>query len=129
MDYISEAQVRNSGSETPAQVEMTPAMFHILLALSAGERHGYGVMQEVEEDTGGTVQLPPGTLYRTIKILLAAGWIERSRGAESTTDDARRRYYRITDAGRQVAVQHATRLSRVVELARARHLIPEPDLG
>lgn len=121
--------MRNTGSETPAEVEITPAMFHILLALSAGERHGYGVMQEVEEGTGGTVQLPPGTLYRTIKILLAAGWIERSHGPESTTDDARRRYYRITDAGREVAVQHATRLARVVELARARHLIPEPDLG
>ncbi|MYA79856.1 MAG: helix-turn-helix transcriptional regulator [Acidobacteriia bacterium] len=128
MDCIWEAQVRNTESETPAQVEITPAMFHILLALSAGERHGYGVMQEVEEDTEGTVQLPPGTLYRTIKILLAEGWIERSRGPESATDDTRRRYYRITDVGRDVAVQHAMRLAKVVELARARRLIPEPDL-
>ena len=121
--------MRNTASETPVKVEITPAMFHILLALSAGERHGYGVMQEVEEDTEGTVQLPPGTLYRTIKILLAEGWIERSRGPVSTTDDSRRRYYRITDVGRDVAVQHAMRLAKVVELARARHLIPEPDLA
>ena len=104
-------------------------MVHILLEFLADERHGYRVMQEVEEDPEGTVQPPPSTLYRTIKILLAEGWSERSCGPLSIIDGARRRYDHITDVGRDVAVQHAMRLAKVVELACARRLIPEHDLG
>ena len=76
---------------------LTPAMFHILLALADRERHGYHIMQEVEERTEGKVRLGPGTLYGSIKRMLAAGWIEETEERpDRDLDDERRRYYRLT---------------------------------
>ena len=71
--------------------------FYILLALAGGDRHGYGVIKEVQAQTAGTVKLGPGTLYRLIKQLLADGWIAEIEG-DSNGDDERRRYYRLTAA-------------------------------
>ena len=115
---------------------LTPAMFHILLALADSERHGYGIMREVERATDGAFQLGPGTLYRSIKQMLALGLVEESdERPDPELDDERRRYYRITSAGRRAASVEAQRLARLVSEARARRLLgdlggePTPGLG
>jgi DNA-binding PadR family transcriptional regulator len=77
-------------------------MFHILFALTTGEKHGYRIMRDIEITTEGQVKLGPGTLYGTIKTLLAAGLIEECEvRPDPTLDDQRRRYYRLTGLGRQ----------------------------
>ena len=104
---------------------LTPAVLHILLALAGEERHGYGIMREVEDRTGGGVRLGPGTLYGAIKRMLAKGLIEESdERPDPELDDRRRRYYRITDFGRRVAGAEAERLQDLVSTARARKLLP-----
>lgn len=103
---------------------LTPAAFHILLALADEERHGYGIMLEVAQRTQGAVRLNSGTLYRSIKQLLAAGLIaESAERPDPALDDERRRYYRLTAAGRAAAEVEATRLERLVGLARDKHLL------
>jgi DNA-binding PadR family transcriptional regulator len=119
---------QNPGDMLP----LTPAVFHILLALADGERHGYGIMQEVTQRTEGTVQLGPGTLYGSIKRLLEAGLIEESdERPDPAMDDQRRRYYRLTDFGRRVAQAEAERLIDLVRQARGKRLLPDslPALG
>jgi len=114
------------GGDTP----LTPAVFHILLALSEGERHGYGIMLDVAEQTGGTLKMGPGTLYGTIKRLLTAALIEEvGDRADSTLDDARRRYYRLTDSGASTLESEARRLESLVATARDRHLLPSQGGG
>ena len=104
---------------------LTPAVFHILLALADGERHGYGIMQEIVAATEGQMRIGPGTLYRSIKQMLAAGMIEESdERPDPALDDERRRYYRLTGFGRQVAQAEAQRLARLVREAEARRLLP-----
>ena len=104
---------------------LTPAVLHILLALADEGRHGYGIMREVEWRTGGQTRLGPGTLYGSIKRMLADGLIEESdERPDPALEDQRRRYYRITDFGRLVAGAEAKRLSALVETARARKLLP-----
>ena len=103
---------------------LSPAVFNILVALADKQRHGYGIMREVEERTGGRTRIGPGTLYGSIKHMLADGLIEESdERPDPETDDQRRRYYRITDFGRRVAGAEAERLSGLVETARARKLL------
>lgn len=103
---------------------LTPAMFHVLLALAGDDLHGYAILKEVELRTGGKVRLSTGTLYGLIKRLLADGLIAelRSRPAEAE-DDERRRYYRLTNLGRQVAAAEAERLDEMVSVARTRNLL------
>ncbi|MCA1687488.1 MAG: PadR family transcriptional regulator [Actinobacteria bacterium] len=104
---------------------LTPAVMHILLVLADEERHGYGIMKEVEGQTGGEVRLGPGTLYGAIKRMLADRLIEESdERPDPELDDRRRRYYRITDFGRRVAGAEAERLQALVTTARARKLLP-----
>jgi DNA-binding PadR family transcriptional regulator len=106
---------------------LTPAMFHILLALAGGERHGYAIMREVEALTGGAQRLGPGSLYGSIKRLLAAGLIEEcGERPDPAADDQRRRYYRLTDLGRRAAGAEARRLEALVRAARGRHLLGRP---
>lgn len=97
--------------------------FYILLALAGGDRHGYGVIKEVQTQTAGTVKLGPGTLYRLMKQLLADGWIAEIDG-DANGDDERRRYYRLTERGRAVARAEAERLDDLVAVARERRLLP-----
>ena len=98
--------------------------FHILLSLAAEERHGYGILQEVTALTGGDLQLEPGTLYRALHRMLKDGWVAESpRRPAADLDDERRRYYRLTPAGRRVASAEAERLSRLVTVARAHRLL------
>ena len=108
---------------------LTPAAFHILLALAGGERHGYSIMQEVAALTEGKVRLGPGTLYRSIKTLLLDGLIEEtSERPDPALDDERRRYYRLTHQGRGMAEAEAARLAALVRVARARQLLPDTAL-
>jgi DNA-binding PadR family transcriptional regulator len=107
---------------------LTPAVFNILLALADGERHGYGIMREVEGRTGGEVRLGPGTLYGSIKRMLSDGLIEESdERPDPGLDDQRRRYYRMTDFGRRVAGAEAERLASLVNAARTKRLLGSPE--
>ena len=96
--------------------------FHILLAVSERERHGYAIMQDVAARTDGKVRLGPGTLYGSIKRLLDDGLIEE-REARDPDDDVRRRYYRITRQGRKVAREESARLTALLRHARAVGLV------
>ncbi len=111
-------------------VPLTPAVFHILLALASGERHGYGIMQEVLAQTSGTLRLGPGTLYGSIKRMLADSLIaESGERPDPRLDDERRRYYQLTGFGRQVATTEAQRLAHLVGVAQRLHLLPPAAEG
>jgi DNA-binding PadR family transcriptional regulator len=111
--------------EPESLLPLSPAVFHILLALSTGERHGYGIMQEVAAATDGQMRIGPGTLYRSIKQMLAAGMIEETdERPDPDLDDERRRYYQLTGFGRRVAQAEAARLARLVREAVSRRLLP-----
>ena len=118
--------VRNPGELLP----LTPAVFHILLALADKERHGYHIMQAVESRTSGEMRLGPGTLYGSIKRLLRDGLIEETEERpDPELDDERRRYYRLTDFGYRVATAEAERLAHLVKAARAVSLLPKTQAG
>ena len=105
---------------------LTPADFNILLALADGEKHGYSIMKEIATQTSGRLHLGPGTLYGAIKRLLEGDLIEESaERPDPAHDDERRRYYRLTDFGQQVAAAEASRLEELVRLARDRRLLPD----
>jgi DNA-binding PadR family transcriptional regulator len=100
---------------------LTPAIAHILLALADGDRHGYAIMQEVERLTDGALRMGPGTLYGTIKRMLAAGLIEEAdERPDPALDDERRRYYRATRLGMAVLEAETARMSTLVSAARAK---------
>jgi DNA-binding PadR family transcriptional regulator len=119
------------GAHNPENfLPLTPAIFHILLALADRDRHGYGIMQEVKARTDNQVHLRPGTLYGAIKRMLKDGLIEEiDERIDPTLNDERRRYYRLTDFGRQVALAEAERLARLVSQAQAKQLLPSPRPG
>jgi DNA-binding PadR family transcriptional regulator len=103
---------------------LTPAMFHVLLALAGDDLHGYAILKEVKLRTEGEVKLSTGTLYGIIKRLLNDGLIvELRQRPAASEDDERRRYYRLTPKGRELAAAEAERLEKVVALARARRLL------
>jgi len=109
-----------------SHLPLTPAVFHILLALADGDRHGYAIAKEVAERTDGTVRLGPGTLYGTLTRLLEASLIEEAAPASrKNADDERRRYYRLTRIGRQVAKAEARRLAALVAVARDKALLTD----
>jgi len=110
----------------PEEVPLTPAVFHIMLALAEGARHGYALMPEVDRLTHGTVRLGPGTLYRSIQRMLVDGLIEElDYPCDVTSDDERRRYYKLTEFGKQVAQAEAGRLAVLVQAANERGLLPQ----
>ena len=104
---------------------LTPALFHVLLSLTDGEKHGYAVIKEIEERTNGTVRLSTGTLYGIVKRLLQDGWIRDS--VLGSTD--RRRAYRLTAFGRRVAEAEAGRLRELVRAADRKALYPSSAKG
>jgi DNA-binding PadR family transcriptional regulator len=109
---------------------LTPPVFHILVALSDDECHGYGIMQDVARQTGNALQLGPGTLYGCLKRMLAAGMVEESEARpDPSLDDERRRYYRMTPLGRRVVRAEAQRLAGAVTAAKARRLFGRPKAG
>ena len=99
---------------------LTFAVYHILIALSEGKRHGYGIIQEIEAQTDGRLRMPPGTLYGAISRLVERGLIEELE----TEADERRRYYQLTELGKQVMVAEAQRLEELVNLARSKRVLP-----
>jgi DNA-binding PadR family transcriptional regulator len=106
-----------------AQLPLPPAFLHILIALGEGERHGYSIMQEVAERTEGRVRMSPGTLYGSIKRMLAEDLIEELTTGAAGADE-RRRFYRITKFGRRVAVAEIARLTSLLSQARSSGLVP-----
>jgi len=109
---------------------LTPAVFYILLALATGEKHGYEIMKQVKQDSSGQVKMGTGTLYGSLKRMLADGLIvEAGERPDPTLDDERRRYYRLTELGRQAFEAELARYARVVSLASERHLLPGLSLG
>jgi DNA-binding PadR family transcriptional regulator len=105
---------------------LSPQVFHILVALADGDRHGYSIMQDVASRTDGKLRLSAGTLYGSVKRMLEQGLIVELRENERPeTDDDRRRYYRLTAFGRRVARAEAERLSQLLEHARAYGLAPK----
>jgi DNA-binding PadR family transcriptional regulator len=108
-----------------ALLPLSPAVFHILLALADGERHGYATMQAADQLSGGQVRMGPGTLYGSIRRMLEAGLIEESgERPDPQLDDERRRYYRLTPLGEGALRAEAARLDRLVQAARQRRLLP-----
>ena len=99
---------------------LSPQQFHILLALTDGDRHGYGVIQDVEQRTGGAMRLGTGTLYTAIARLVALGLIGETR------EDDRRRYYRLLPLGRAVLQAETRRLEALVRHAHARGVRSSP---
>src|SRR3954471_23404015 len=103
---------------------LTPAVFHILFALAAGDRHGYEIAKQVAEDSQGRVSMGTGTLYGSIKRMLADGLIEQTGSRPvPELDDERRRYYRLTAEGRDALHTEVQRYARVVAVAQDRNLL------
>jgi DNA-binding PadR family transcriptional regulator len=103
-----------------ADRRVTPAVLHILLALSSGERHGYALMQEIPVLSSGKLKLGPATLYRTLQGLLALGWIEESA---LEPEDPRRRTYRLSRRGRAALKEEMKHFAALVAVARERKIL------
>ena len=111
-------------SDIDALLPLPPATFHILIALVREDRHGYAVIQDIEQRTGGELRLSAGTLYRSIQRMLEQGLIRETRDRPAPElDDERRRYYRITKFGEDVARGEAQRMASLVRMARAQGLV------
>ena len=120
------AENTQTDATVEARLPLTPAVFHILLALADGERHGYAIMREVAAQTDGQMRLGPGTLYGSIRRMLADGVIEESdTRPDPAVDDERRRYYRLTDFGLRVTRAEAQRLAQLLQIAQSKHLLPD----
>jgi len=110
-------------TKDPAPTKLTPAMFHILLALSEGSRHGLGILKEVEQ-SGDGVKLGPGKLYWSINKLVELGLVDESHDRPPPeADDPRRRYYCMTESGRAALTAEANRLDKVVQRIRAKGIL------
>lgn len=105
-----------------AALPLSAGVFHILLSLAGGERHGYSISKEVELSSNGAVQLGPTTLYRYLRQLHADRWIEEIDDPDSS--DPRRRSYRLTTWGRRIAEAEALRLADVLRIAKTRNVLP-----
>jgi DNA-binding PadR family transcriptional regulator len=106
---------------------LTPAVFHILLVLAEGERHGYGIMQQVAAETHSTFTMGPGTLYGTLKRMLGAGLVEEcGERTDPRLNEQRRKYYRLTEAGRRAAHEEALRMKELLRNARRKSLVNHP---
>jgi DNA-binding PadR family transcriptional regulator len=115
----------HNASDIDALLPLPAATFHILLALAKEDRHGYAVIQDVEQRTGGEIRLSAGTLYRSIQRMLEQGLLRETRDRPAPElDDERRRYYRITPFGTAVAGAEARRMADLVRMARAQGLVP-----
>ena len=117
-------------ADLSADSPVTPAMFQIMLALAAGQAHGYGIMRLVDQLSGGRMRLGPGTLYRSIQRMVVTGLIEeREVALDDEPEDDRRRYYRLTAAGLAVARAEAKRLATLVDIARSQKLLASSKTG
>ena len=126
MRYI-EVVKRTSDAEFSDLLPLSPQLFHILVALADRDQHGYGIMQDVAERTGGKLRLSAGTLYGCMKRMLEQGLVVelRERERPASNADERRRYYRLTPFGRKVAKAEAARMTELLEQANAYGLAPK----
>lgn len=108
-----------------SRLPLSSASLHILLALAGEDLHGYGIMQEIAKQSEGIYKIGPGTLYDNLQKLIQSGWVQEL-GPRRGDDDPRRRYYRLTDAGRDILRAETARLAQVVREARSRLRIPNP---
>ena len=110
-----------AGKDPDSLLPLRPVVFHVLLSLADGEKHGYAIVSDIASRSSARMQLEPGNLYRTLRFMLDEGLIEESsRRPAADADDERRRYYRITRFGVRVAQAEAARLEELVREARAR---------
>jgi len=121
-----------SGRQEPRQVEaflpLPASVMHIMVALADGEKHGYAILRDVTELSGGAVRMGSGTLYGSIKRMLDQGLIEEAdERPDPALDDQRRRYYRLTELGRRVGAAEHRRLTSLVDAARLRQLGVRPS--
>jgi DNA-binding PadR family transcriptional regulator len=107
---------------------MTPAVVHVLLALAGGERHGYAILKDVQRHVGSRVRFGPGTIYGTLQRLMEAGWVEEAAPPGADVDQ-RRRYYRMTQAGRDALEVEVDRLGALLDAARAHRIRPRATRG
>jgi DNA-binding PadR family transcriptional regulator len=113
-----------TAADDGGQVPLTPVEFHILLSLTDADRHGYAILQDVSDRTGGQIRLRTGTLYTVIKRMLDGGWIEETEHKGRADEDERRRYYRLTTVGRQAVRAEARRLQALVAMAQDKRILP-----
>ncbi len=112
-------------AKSTSNAPLTPAVLHILLALSTNERHGYGIMKQVESDSHGKVNMGPGTLYGSIGRMIDGGLIrESNKKIDPKMDDERRIYYRITGLGQKALAAELQRYREVVAVAKQKRLSP-----
>lgn len=121
-----ERRPRDPGEFLP----LSPPVLNILLALGSNRLHPYGIMQEIDRRTGGKAVILPGTLYTSIARMLEQGLVEDAPGRpDPEEDDARRRYYRITELGRRVAMAEVERLAALIRVAEEQELVPPRASG
>ncbi|PYS10960.1 MAG: PadR family transcriptional regulator [Acidobacteria bacterium] len=120
---MSRTLSRKSDRSPAELLPLSTADFHILLSIADGERHGYGIMQDVRQTTGGTIRLGAGTLYRSIQGLLRENLVEESPRRPADNEDQRRRYYRLSSLGRRVIGAEARRLADAVDLAKVKRVL------
>jgi DNA-binding PadR family transcriptional regulator len=129
LTYVRHGHMLTSMNTNSPQTPLTPAVFYILLALAGGDRHGYQIMKQVRQDSQGQVTMGTGTLYGSIKRMLADSLIEEAdERPDPALDDERRRYYRMTERGRQALTAELRRYNDVVAIARQRSLLPTYSL-
>lgn len=125
MPYIHDGYMLRGMARKSANAPLTPAVVHILLALATEERHGYGIMKQVERESRGRVKMGPGTLYGSIGRMMEAGLVRESdKRPDPALDDERRIYYAITDAGRTALQAELDRYRDVVAVATEKRLTP-----
>jgi DNA-binding PadR family transcriptional regulator len=116
--------VKPSTRDPHSLLPLTPAMFHVLVALADGDRHGYAIIKDISARTDGRVELGTGTLYGIVKRLLADGLVVESKHRPAAADDdERRRYYRLTPFGKEVASAETARLEAMVDVARSTRML------
>ncbi len=121
--------MRNKITNEEKSITLTPTIFHILVVLSGGERHGYAILREVKEISEGKSNLGPTTLYRSIRTMLDGRLIEElGERPDPESNDERRRYYRLTDFGSKVLNDEVARLEGLVEVARRKNALIENPL-
>ena len=110
------------------RLPLSPAAFHILLALKGGEKHGYAILKQVDEQSQEQVKLLPGTLYNLLKRMLEDGWIEeRDERPDPALDDERRRYYHLSALGERVISLEASRLEGLVRAAQRKGVLSQGE--
>ncbi len=125
LNYIRNGYILKNVTGNSSNAPLTPAVLHILLALSTEERHGYGIMKQVEFDSQAKVKMGPGTLYGSLGRMIEAGLIlESDKKVDPETDDQRRVYYKITALGQATLAAELNRYREVVAVAKKRHLFP-----